>query len=475
MDRLEEIYSSPADRVHIEAWKEVFNEDLPGSEEVREMLLYRTFIFFSEKLQEENQGMQERHTPPEVVRLFAEHFSWVKEEVSLIRQHGINKVDRVFQYAFGEPEIEEQAPVNIQRYRTRFFTLSIIWLLLISSLLVYLLNELIQRGSIESSLSSSPYYPCSILFFDSGKENDLSTCTTMANTGDEVAQTLLGLAYLYASELQKQPDQAIEWLTKAANQSNPKAMLLLGAILAEDIREGDEVLRGADFQAASYWLEKAAAAGEFQANTYLACLYILRERGQDEYRLARERLILAANAEQADAFLGMAYFELFGLLSHVEYETARNWLDLYARTVVPDGSNEAAWLLATSNDPGFRDAEQAEEYIGLLLREPDHENLFMYLDTVAAVHAVNGNFEDAVDFQEQAINLLGKQDRQVYRDNIDDFQQRLTLFRENRTWTEALPDDYVKQRFTGIKNRIFYRELTSIVTRRKPDSSVNLN
>lgn len=463
MQRVEQIISRPEARDKIAEFKELLTDNHLDNHEIREILLYRTFYYFLEQLNAQRETVSGTKLSNDIVRLFADRFDWIKAEVALTRQFGSRQIDYVFRYAYGEPNksLQSTEHTNINRQKKHIYPL--FWLLSVLLLLAFLIIFGLENYTRLTAGSDVPYYACKILFSKNAKQKNYSDCESMAKAGDSKAQLLFGLAQLYSRNFAKKPDAAIDWLTKSANQSNSKAMYMLGALHGEDLKSNNKTLLRADFDSASYWLDRAGHAGEKYAYTHLASLYVIRGDSDDNLRTAREKLLVAANSEQPDAYYAMALFELYGLVSNVDYELARKWLDLYARNSVPGGSNNAAWLLATSPDSNFRDPAQAAQYLDLLLKDRKDPNLYMYLDTVAAVDAANGKFDAAVDFQEQAINLLKRQDKAVYRENIAGFQKRLSLYKDRRAWTEDLPDNYVQLSFEGIKNRIFSRELTEVV------------
>ena len=463
MDRVDAIYTDPDKCNNIHVWDELLNESRLDDSEIREILLYRTFYYFVEKLST-TPGLEESiPVSNDVVRLFADKFEWINEEVSLVRHFGTAQIDLVFRHAYGG-QAEPPPPVNhVDGYGRGQRISLLLWLLIFFSLLIFLVVYTLGNYPRNIINPDVPYYSCKILFSKSAKQKDYSSCKAMAAAGDDKAQLLWGLAQLYSGRGNKDPKAAIDWLTRSANQSNNRTMFMLGAIQGGNLDIDNGGAKYTDFDSAAYWLDRAANTGEKYASTYLASLYVIRGNDLDDLRLAREKLIVAANSEQPDAYFAMALFELYGLVAKADYQTARKWLDLYARNSVPEGSNQAAWLLATSVDQRFRDAAQAAQYTALLTRDPRDPNLFMYLDTVAAVDAANGKFDAAVEIQQQAINVLKRQDKDVYKENIAGFQKRLMLYRKHGTWTERLPDNFVQLSFEGIKNRIFIRELTDIV------------
>ena len=59
-----------------------------------------------------------------------------------------------------------------------------------------------------------------------------------------------------------------------------------------------------------------------------------------------------------------------------------------------------------------------------------------YLDTWAATYAATGDFERAVDLQQQALDAASAGD---FEDVIDILEQHLELFRAGGTVSEAVP------------------------------------
>ena len=144
------------------------------------------------------------------------------------------------------------------------------------------------------------------MFSKIAKQKNYFDCETLAKDDDNKAQLLFGLAQLYSKNFERKPDAAIDWLTRSANQSNSKAMFLLGALQGEDLKINNKLLLRMDFESAKYWLEMAAHDGEDYAYTYLASLYVIRDDSKENLQLAREKLIVAANSEQPDAYFAMA-------------------------------------------------------------------------------------------------------------------------------------------------------------------------
>ena len=88
--------------------------------------------------------------------------------------------------------------------------------------------------------------------------------------------------------------------------------------------------------------------------------------------------------------------------------------------------NNLAWLFATARAPGFRNGRRA---VALALRacELSDWKKGEYLDTLAASYARTGDFDNAVKWQEKALE-------QSKSARPPEFQERLNLYRERKAW-----------------------------------------
>ena len=92
--------------------------------------------------------------------------------------------------------------------------------------------------------------------------------------------------------------------------------------------------------------------------------------------------------------------------------------------------NGLAWILATCNDPKFRDGKRA---IKLSKKAVDLDYNPVNLDTLAAAYAENGEFGKAESLQQEVINFLrGKADRAV----LEQCNQRLLSYKNRHPWRE---------------------------------------
>lgn len=128
-----------------------------------------------------------------------------------------------------------------------------------------------------------------------------------------------------------------------------------------------------------------------------------------------------------------AFQEHSGLVAEGRYAEAIESVD-EGLNVDPDNAflhNNKAWLLATCPDDAVRDGKLAVEHATKACDLTDWNN-FAYVDTAAAAYAESGDFELAVKWQEEAIQLGGGEYSQ-------DFQKRLRLFKAGKPYREGVP------------------------------------
>ncbi|MEW5854076.1 MAG: hypothetical protein AB2A00_35200 [Myxococcota bacterium] len=95
--------------------------------------------------------------------------------------------------------------------------------------------------------------------------------------------------------------------------------------------------------------------------------------------------------------------------------------------------NKAAWLMATSPQPGVLDGEGAARLADELCTQTTDAN---YLDTCAAAYARRGDFERARSFQERAVKGLSSDSA-----DVSEFEYRLELYRRNRAYMTLRPEE----------------------------------
>ncbi|HUL37796.1 MAG TPA: tetratricopeptide repeat protein [Thermodesulfobacteriota bacterium] len=93
-----------------------------------------------------------------------------------------------------------------------------------------------------------------------------------------------------------------------------------------------------------------------------------------------------------------------------------------------EGYNNLAWLYATAKSPVFRNGKKAVE-LGTKACELSVWRNAEYLDTLAAAYARAGDFDNAVKWQEKALQCVGESKK-------SEAQRRLNFYRSRKPWPE---------------------------------------
>jgi tetratricopeptide (TPR) repeat protein len=95
-------------------------------------------------------------------------------------------------------------------------------------------------------------------------------------------------------------------------------------------------------------------------------------------------------------------------------------------------ANTLAWLLATCPDAKFHNGKEA---VRLALNAVSIDRNAQYLDTLAAAQSRKGDFKQAVETQQAALDLLRK-DKAVQEETIKEFTTRLSLYTTGKPYTQ---------------------------------------
>jgi len=99
--------------------------------------------------------------------------------------------------------------------------------------------------------------------------------------------------------------------------------------------------------------------------------------------------------------------------------------------------NEVAWTLTVSNFEDLKRARYARTIMDTLMASnAEARKRPEYLDTWAAAHAANGDFERAVELQQEA---LAQAEALEFDSVMDILREHLDAFRERETITETAP------------------------------------
>lgn len=257
-----------------------------------------------------------------------------------------------------------------------------------------------------------------------------------ADGGDVSSMMQLAMSYRAPLVPEPQPELAREWYEQASAAGEPKGHLALAYMYVNGEFGEPDLVRGID----NY--QRAADAGVAAAYASLGHAYLMGVGVKQDYDAARAWYVKGAEAGVVNSFVGLGHIYQSGLGVTPDLDKARRWYeegayrgDLNAQLRMtylllrqddaeahslavgwlqkavaqgsPQAHNDYAWLLATSKWDDLRNGTLAISHAkqAVALRA-----IAAYLDTLAAAYAENGQFEEAVTAQMQALELVGEQE-----------------------------------------------------------------
>lgn len=161
-------------------------------------------------------------------------------------------------------------------------------------------------------------------------DQNFDDAMTKAKAGDAGSQTAVALMYSKGQGVPQDRKQAVEWLTKAAEQGYAEAQYRLGATYAN----GTSVPQ--DYKKAASWYTKAAEQGSAAGQFFLAGAHYYGHGAPQDYNQAMKLYTKAAEQGDVDAqfMLGTMYAEGQGVTQ--DDKQAYIWTSLAAANKSPE-------------------------------------------------------------------------------------------------------------------------------------------
>ena len=249
--------------------------------------------------------------------------------------------------------------------------------------------------------------------------------------GSTDAMYALAVLYLNSHYGEENRSSGVTLLTQAADASHSDATMFLAHLYYT----GDVVDR--DLAAArGYYIQAAELDNAFAQRSYAR---FLLDRSADQAADPQALVWLRDLAKEEDedapeAMLLLGNFYARGIGTEQNFRRAINWYKDAVKTAPLDASivNEVAWTLTVSNFDDLRRARYAKNIMDTLMNgNEDARGRPEYLDTWAAGYAATGNFDRAIELQEEALTVAEelKFDSvlEVLRDHLDAFQNKQTI------------------------------------------------
>ena len=251
--------------------------------------------------------------------------------------------------------------------------------------------------------------------------------------GSDEAMAGLGALYVGGFYGGGMVDEGLELLDAAADKGNTEAMVFLAnAYAAGQLLERD-------YDASERYWKRAAdlddAVAKLQYARFLMAEDVEREFNDQAWRWLRE----VAQDDNPQAMLLIASLYARGVHVSRNYQRARLWFRNAVRIAPddPDIVNEVAWTLTVSHMGKLRDERYA---LRIMERVMSSSNAARespaFLDTWAAAHAANGNFDRAIDLQERALQQARQREETTV---LAVLEQHLEAFRAGETISENIP------------------------------------
>jgi len=257
--------------------------------------------------------------------------------------------------------------------------------------------------------------------------------------GSSTALYNLGQLYLSGHFGTENQPAGVDLLRQAAERDNLDAMVLLARL-----RYNGQFV-GEDREAALQLLERAAAGGHPEGQLFYARHLLSEDAGEAFDDRALEWLRQAAESgESAEAML--LYGTLLARGEHARQDSveAVSWFKQAAEQS-PDADivNTVAWILVVAEQQDLRDPQHGRALMEALMAQDKAATMnAAYLDTWAASYAATGDFERAVDIQQQAVTMA-EAEHARREDGGPDYlpllREHLEKFRNGETVSEDVP------------------------------------
>ena len=250
--------------------------------------------------------------------------------------------------------------------------------------------------------STDAMYALAVLYLNAqfGKDNiaaGIPLLEQAAALDHSDSLTYLGHLTVQGQHLPEDPIKAADYFVKAAALANPRASYAYARLLVSNTKGVVPDARIHD------WLEKLAAEDDTEAMVHLGNL---RARGIGAAQSARQAMRWYRSAIKED----------------------------------PEDANivnEIAWTLTVTDVKGLSQPGYAKKVMdGLMNADADARQRPEYLDTWAAVHAANGDFERAIALQKEALARAKEEKRD---DVLEILDTHLKKFQDSEVIIERAP------------------------------------
>src|SRR6266700_841563 len=209
----------------------------------------------------------------------------------------------------------------------------------------------------------------------------------------------------------------------ASTQGRPRVNLSVYGSY-DECKRGDDAMRSKHYDEALPWLEAAASYRFDQAACLTDLGFTYLQLGKKAQSLAAYRKAADTGDSESQFYLGTMYENGSGGLAK-DPAQALHWYRKAADQGSADILNNVAWTLATSSEPGVRNPSAALDYALRAVKAEKNKPRPHILDTLAEAYYVNGQYENAVKTEKQAMASAPEADKNDYLTRLEKYQLAL--------------------------------------------------
>lgn len=322
-----------------------------------------------------------------------------------------------------------------KRSRLKLYVISGFWLLVFGTLLMAFLRSHQAQQEREQFAASIPWdealLSCNKVF-NAEPTEDFAACLTMADEGWTDAALRVAWAYSRDGEYQSW-QAAYEWLVWLSDHD--QYAKLLSHIVLFEIGESEQLKLSGERGIRDMAINNQPAATAYLATMYYLSLNTLERRSNIAWLLNR------AYAQSKHWVLPDTIATIYanGYLGESDPDKAKQLLLAATEEDFPFHANNVAWLLATTDHPELADSPLALTLSQKVVADEANANNYIYVDTLAAAYAANGQYKQAAETQRTALSLIRKANESINSpsSDIEQFKTRLTLFEASQPYIEA--------------------------------------
>jgi len=452
IDKLQQLISTEQGQWQsIDNWRQLFQDEILFDLEVKRILHYMVFEFINDYIVDCKEQNSAIHLYRAHILYLAEQMNWLDNELELERFYGAEVFDRVINFGLTKSVINPVTTVVEKKSSNKYQFLIWVLFFFVIKFVIGFVNEQQDKYSDSSSSRSSGYSnsgdpvekACREMFGKDSVNAPKQVCEKDAGKGHKMAIHYMGLY-----ELRKENYvQATVWFNRSKQHYNTDADFWIWYIKS---RQENNILAGLAN------IESCDSA----RNVYCEAVFVALNFTELTFLQQKERLENGFTHYFPES-MQMRYLMYLQELNNSEYN---DWqrkvivdkLDDLIVKIAESGQQEknprlinfAIWNAATRDEQFAQD----ENLICNLLQkyEASLPQTAVYLDTLAAAYASIRQFDRAIQLQEQAINLLGN-DNKILQ---EEFAAHFSLYRNNQNVVATMNSEELQQQLRYIAGTI---------------------